>query len=99
MTGPWVVLAVAWAIRPPRNPAPRADHSPASTVVWSAILAVVILAERYGLAHPGSGWTICEKIRGAFETKTVAGAWTFRLAWGVLACWFPGHIVAWRRRS
>jgi hypothetical protein len=101
MTGPWVVAAVFWAVRPPHDvdPARRAWHPRMARALWAAILTAAVIIERYGLARPGSGWTLSETIRRSWRTDTTAGAWAFRAAWAALAWWLPGHIVAWRRAA
>lgn len=62
--------------------------------MWAglATAALTLEASRLPKRHDGEG-TLCDVTRRALHTDSKVGRWAFLLGWGLLAAWFPGHIL------
>lgn len=93
MTGPLLaVLVYRVLVAPFRAAARPAPPVRAARAAWLAILGAAVVVERYGITHPGSGWTLTETIRRSWRTDTALGRWLFQGAWYGLTSWLPDHI-------
>ncbi len=64
-----------------------------SDLVFGFAIVVWGVREYITIQNKVKGDTFSERTRHYFRIHTKTGAWVFLAAWGLLAAWYPAHII------
>ncbi len=67
-----------------------------SDIVFGLAIVIWGVREAITIQNKVPGDTFSERTRHYFRIHTKTGTWAFLLVWGLLAAWFPAHIILMR---